>query len=283
MFKKVIVILMFIVFLVSGCKGKDETDAAGEQTTLAALSATYTQPPGVLGDTLSDAVAGTPTETLSPTPNDENDRPAPPTEGPKPTSTRTPLPSVTPTFTPSPTPTKTPLFSATPTIYKNPTTTFTASPTSTGTLPTPTQSNTPGPTETDSETPTNTASPTQAPGVAFTVQFEGHYSCENYEYLTFYVQNTGSLSLESNHVLLEDTLQVVVDGFTNWPFQTLATGCDIDLGVLQPGESAYLPIVIEVSPAPPPFSEEHTGTFTFCSEQNQHGICEVLDLTFTVP
>jgi hypothetical protein len=124
--------------------------------------------------------------------------------------------------------------------------------------------------------------------MAFTVQFASHYSCEGFEFLTFFVQNTGDLVLEYSKVLIIDLAgpYQLTNSFTNWPFQTLPDGCANDLGLLFPGQSGYLPVPVIESPGPPPYPGEHRGTFTFCSENyylGERGVCSSQELTFTVP
>jgi hypothetical protein len=198
---------------------------------------------------------------------------------------------------PSSTPTLTPSRTRTATITSTP------SQTPTGTLPTPTPSYTPSqtPTRTPTFTPTQTASatstathtqtptPTPEPQLSFTIEFVSHYSCQQIEFLTFKVENSGDLPLEYSKVRIIDLggPQEITNSFTNWPFQSLPDGCANDLGMLPSGQTAYLPIpIIESENAPPPYPGEHQGTFTFCSENyylEERGTCRAEVITFTVP
>ena len=119
--------------------------------------------------------------------------------------------------------------------------------------------------------------------------FSSHYSCQEIEFLTFLVENVGSLPLEYSKVIIVDLSgpEEITNSFTNWPFQTLPDGCANDLGTIPPGGSAYLPVpIIESEYAPPPYPGEHQGTFTFCSEDYllyERGECVSEEVTFTIP
>jgi hypothetical protein len=133
--------------------------------------------------------------------------------------------------------------------------------------------------------PSPTPSPTPTPALAFSVKYDNFHSCGGTEFMTFYVSNTGSITLESADVAIVEisSLATLFDGFTDVPFVGTSTGCPPELASLGPGTVGYIAVPVGASPAPPPNPGAHAATINICTGDGLTGLCLLKELSFTIP
>lgn len=132
-------------------------------------------------------------------------------------------------------------------------------------------------------TPTATATATTPPALNFTASFAESWVCGNATYVSFQIENTGSLPLESVQFALEGPIGVpLVTNLSNTPFKTSSQ--EPEPGCVRNGQETLAPTGRAWVYAPLTYLPLDTlgrALFKICSQNDFAGVCHQATVEFT--